>query len=335
MSAPFPQAVRRPARRPTARPRVTAVVCTRGRPHQLARALRSLLAQRPAVAEILVVDNAPVDDATRGVVAALAGRVRYLREPRPGLDVARNRALRAATGQVVAFLDDDAVAHPRWAATIERTFARGARVAACTGRVEALARDDEGARMVEANGGFDRGARRIALPRDARRPLHGRRAPLIAWAVSVGSGCSMAVRRRPALALGGFDELLDRGPDLPGGGDHDMLWRLLVAGYEVVYEPAVRARHEHRRTRADAARQIVGHQRALVAFLVKAAAQAPARSRWAIVAFLGWRLAKPGVRLVRRLAGRDPLDAATLARMWAECLGGLRAGLAVVRRDDE
>jgi GT2 family glycosyltransferase len=332
MSAP---AVRRASRRRaghTAAPAVTAAICTRGRPRQLARALRSLLAQRPPVAEILVVDNAPADDATRAVVADAGGRVRYLRAARVGLDVARNRALRAATGDVVAFLDDDAVAHPRWAAAIGRAFARGMRVGACTGRVEALDTSSEGARIVEANGGFDRGAERIVLPGDAGRPLRGRRAPLIAWAVSVGSGCSMAVRRDAALALGGFDEELDRGPTLPGGGDHDMLWRLLSAGYEVVYEPAARARHEHRATRGAAARQIAGHQRALVAFLVKAVARASPRRRWPIVGFLLWRLVKPGARLVRRVAGCDPLEARTLARMWAECFGGVLAGITVARR---
>ncbi|MEP7176632.1 MAG: glycosyltransferase, partial [Gemmatimonadales bacterium] len=69
------------------------------------------MAQRPAVAEILVVDNAPPDDATQDLVARYPS-VRYVREPIQGLDFARNRALASASGEVVAFLDDDAVAEP-------------------------------------------------------------------------------------------------------------------------------------------------------------------------------------------------------------------------------
>ena len=90
--------------------------------------------------------------------------------------------------------------------------------------------ETEGQRLFEANGGFSRGSARVRLPDDAARPLHGRSAPLIAWAISVGCGCSYAVRRDAARALGGFDEALDLGAVLPGGGDHDLLWRALQSG---------------------------------------------------------------------------------------------------------
>jgi len=308
---------------------LTAAVCTHGRPEgMLRRALRSLTAQRPPVAEILVVDNAPADDRARRLLGAEFPSVRYLVEPVPGLDFARNRALRAAAQEVVAFLDDDAVADSGWAAAIRRAFDADERVGVCTGRVEALTLESEGQRLFEANGGFSRGLARIRLPDDARRPdarLHGRPAPLIAWAVSVGSGCSFAVRRPAALAVGGFDEALDLGAVLPGGGDHDMLWRVLGAGHAVVYEPGALAWHEHRREAGAVHEQLVGHQRALVAFLVKAALQSRGRTRREVAAFLAWRLAKPGARLVQRALGRDPLPAAVLARMWAHCWRGLVA----------
>ncbi len=304
---------------------VTAAICTRDRPEQLRRALRSLAHQTVAPAEVLVVDNAPRDDATAQLVADAFPSVRYLREPIPGLDFARSRALKAATSPLVAFLDDDAVADPEWIAAFSAIFADFPRAGACTGRVEGLSVATEAQRVVEANGGYDRGDERVRLPADAGRRLHGRRAPLIAWAVSVGSGCSLAVRRALALELGGFDEALDMGAALPGGGDHDMLWRMLAAGAEVIYEPAARARHEHRSEITAAYDQIVGHQRALVAMLTKAAAAARGTARLSILAFLGWRLVKPGVRLARRAMGHDPLPARVLVRMWWHCWLGLGA----------
>ena len=304
---------------------ITAAVCTRNRPGQLARALESLLAQYPAPAEVIVIDNAPGDPAAAVLIADRFPGVRYLREPVPGLDFARNRALHAAVGDVVAFLDDDAVAGPGWCEALRLVFEGEPEVAVCTGQVEPLILESPGQLLFEVNGGFGRGNRRIRLPDDATRPLHGWPAPLIAWAVSVGSGCSYAVRRAVALELGGFDEALDLGAPLAGGGDHDLLWRALESGWLVEYQPAALAWHEHRRELAAVHTQIVGHQRALLAFLSKHVARAPLRSGLPLLAYLSWRLLKPGVRLVRRGFGRDPLPTAVLLRMWWNCWAGLSA----------
>lgn len=315
-------------------PGLTAAICTRDRPAQLQRALASLRRLVPHAHEILVVDNAPPDDAARQVAHAHGQAVRYLLEPDSGLDIARNRALAAASCPVLAFLDDDAVAEPGWAGALAHAF-QDPRLGAATGRVEALTLETPAQALFERAGGFGRGAQPIVLPRDARRRLHGVPAPLIAWAVSIGSGCSMAVRTASARALGGFDEALDRGATLPGGGDLDMLWRLLVAGHHVAYVPDALALHEHRRDLAGVSAQLAGHQRALIAWLSKAARDARGTARWPILAFLAWRLVKPGVRLARRAAGADPLPAAMLARMWSASWRGLisyRAAEAASRR---
>lgn len=304
-------------------PSLSAAICTRNRSAQLRRALVSLAGQGAPLAEILVIDNAPDDDATERLIACDFPEVRYLAEPRLGLDIARNHALREAKGEIVAFLDDDAVADCGWSAAIQGVFAGDSRVSVCTGRVEALSADSEGAALFEANGGFSRGTDRISLPADVNRPLHGRRAPLIAWAISIGSGCSLAVRRDWAIGAGGFDEALDLKDATIGGGDLDIIWRALAAGRNAVYEPRALAWHEHRPDRAGVVNQLAGHQRGVISFLSKHLAGDTARAE--IAAFLGWRLLKPGVRLVRRAAGRDPLPASALLRMWWNCLRGLYA----------
>jgi GT2 family glycosyltransferase len=313
---------------------VTVAVCTYQRPKELARALGSLIAQRPAAAELLVVDNS-ADQSALTLVAREFPSVRAVAEPIPGLDFARNRALASATQSIVLFLDDDAVADEGWVEAASRPLLRDPAVGAVTGRVEPLALESEGQKLFEANGGFSRGAEPVRLPADAGRPLHGRRAPLIAWAVSIGSGCSLAVRREAVQRIGGFDPALDLGAALPGGGDHDIMWRLLQSGYQVVYEPAAVARHEHRKELADAKAQIVGHQRALIALLTKHVVHGDGRQRWPVAGFLVWRLLKPGVRLLRRLDGRDPLPFSLLLRMWLNCWLGLVAyprARAVARR---
>jgi glucosyl-dolichyl phosphate glucuronosyltransferase len=96
---------------------VSIVICTYNRPEDLARVLESLapqVAARPDC-ELLVVENA-VDADTREL--AEHARAKYVREDRPGLSHARNRGWREARGAYVAYIDDDAVAHPDWLANM-------------------------------------------------------------------------------------------------------------------------------------------------------------------------------------------------------------------------
>ena len=94
------------------RPMISVVVCTRNRPQSLLATLRSLTAMSYRPFEVVVVDNAPSSEATREAVLAEYGgdpRVRYVREPRPGLSCARNRGIEEAAADIVAFTDDDVI----------------------------------------------------------------------------------------------------------------------------------------------------------------------------------------------------------------------------------
>jgi len=74
----------------------TVAVCTRDRPDDLRRCLEAFLRLPDDGQEFLVIDNAPSSDATQILVESYNGRMRYVREDRPGLDIARNRALQEA-----------------------------------------------------------------------------------------------------------------------------------------------------------------------------------------------------------------------------------------------
>jgi glycosyltransferase involved in cell wall biosynthesis len=91
-----------------AMPDVSVVVPTRDRSSLLRLALFTALRQRGVDVEVIVVDDASTDD-TIQTVSAFAGRgVRYVRQPMPGgVSVARNRGIEEATGEWIAFLDDD------------------------------------------------------------------------------------------------------------------------------------------------------------------------------------------------------------------------------------
>lgn len=89
-------------------PNVTVVVTTYRRPHLVARAVRSALAQTAPPLEIVVVDDEPSDAAREAVASVDDDRIRYIAHPHNrGLSAARNTAILAARGDFIAFLDDD------------------------------------------------------------------------------------------------------------------------------------------------------------------------------------------------------------------------------------
>src|SRR5262245_45326003 len=65
--------------------------------------------------EVLLVDNTR-EGRLKEMVAARGGGLRWVHEPTPGVSQARNRGVREARGTFIAFLDDDEVAQPGWAA---------------------------------------------------------------------------------------------------------------------------------------------------------------------------------------------------------------------------
>ncbi len=102
-------------------PLITVAICTRNRAALLEKAVRSVLEQMTPCAEILIVDNGSSDNTEllAANFAAAEPRVKFFSERQTGLSVARNSALRVATGQWVIFLDDDALAEPGWLAAYE------------------------------------------------------------------------------------------------------------------------------------------------------------------------------------------------------------------------
>lgn len=105
-------------------PTISIIIPTQRRPGPLALAANSALRQAGldmASVELVIVDNDAAPSA-REAVAGLAKNapcpVVYVHEPRPGVAYARNAAMAAAKGQLIAFLDDDEEAPETWLASL-------------------------------------------------------------------------------------------------------------------------------------------------------------------------------------------------------------------------
>jgi glycosyltransferase involved in cell wall biosynthesis len=107
-------------------PAISAIVCTHNRNWLLIKAIESLLDQTidPGRYEIIVVDNVSTDETpeTVGKIAQEYARVKYVFEAKVGLSHARNAGIHAARGDIVAFIDDDAIADPGWLAALLQAY---------------------------------------------------------------------------------------------------------------------------------------------------------------------------------------------------------------------
>jgi GT2 family glycosyltransferase len=227
-------------------PSVSVAVCTRDRAEDLEQCLEALLRLDPAPLEIVVVDNAPATDETRELVMTrFRDAVRYVLEPRPGLDWARNRAVLETRGDVVAFTDDDVVVDRGWTGVIAEAFGASPDVMAVTGLVAPAELESEAQHLFEQYGGFGRGFTR----RWYRRSEHaGSPRPATHGAGAYGTGANMAFRRALFERIGGFSHELDVGTATNGGGDLEFFFRVLREGFTLLYEPRAVVWHSHRRT---------------------------------------------------------------------------------------
>jgi peptidoglycan/xylan/chitin deacetylase (PgdA/CDA1 family)/GT2 family glycosyltransferase len=253
----------------TAHPITSVVIPTVGRPHYVQDLVKSLLDGEVAPDEILVVDNRPSDRRTADMVERDFGdrpHVRYVAEPVPGASRARNDGLRAARGELVAFLDDDVVADTGWLRAAHEAWTTTPHVGCVTGPILPAELKTPAQLLVQAYGGFDKGFTRRVYDLDRNRLDH----PLYPYLVGTyGSGANALFHREWLLRLGGFDERLGPGTPTRSGEDLDVLLRMVLDGASVAYEPAALVWHHHRFAYADLRRMAFDYGVGLGALFTK------------------------------------------------------------------
>lgn len=299
------------------------------RPAQLRRCIESLRALDYPEYEVIVVDNREF-----GAAIPLDG-VRLVHEPRPGISAARNRGLLEATGEFVAFTDDDVEVDGQWLRALSLRFARQPEVVAVTGLVVPRELETPAQIWFEQSGNLQRSFDPLTFQRAApfgvlRRELGGAGRSLGSlYAMGeFGAGSNMAFRTSALRAAGGFDRALGVGTPTHGGEDLAMLVELLASGRQLAYEPTAIAHHTHRRTVPELERQIYGYGVAFTAMLTAIALRNPRHLVGLAAVIPAWLRSLRDPASAKR-AGRTPDYPAHLGR--AELRGMLAGPLAYIR----
>ena len=250
---------------PGLRLKLDVVVCTRDRPQDLETCLRHLVLARSRTEsfELLVVDNNPASGLTPSVVARFPS-VRYESEARPGVACARNRGVRAASGDVVAFVDDDVVISDDWPRRILAPFADPCTMCV-SGLVLPIELETESQELYEEYGALGRGY----LPRVFDSAFFEGSRPRVVRTWQLGGTANVAIRRSVFAETGLFDETL--GPGLPTGVGEDiyMFYRLLKLGHLCRYEPAAWVWHRHRREMKELRQQLYRYSKGQTSYQLR------------------------------------------------------------------
>lgn len=212
---------------------ISFVLGTRGRTTQVVEALKAWTgAQSRAAWEIVVVDN-NADDQTWDALQEWRGRLplRLIRERRPGVARARNRAFPVTTGVVVAVIDDDCYPAPALVDGWIDVFA-DKRIDFAAGRIELFDPDD--------------------LPVTIKTATDPAWYPPFSY-IPPGElhSASMAFRRQVLIDTGPFDPDLGPGSSFRSGEDTELFQRASLLGYTGCYSPEAVVWHHHGRRAAD------------------------------------------------------------------------------------
>jgi GT2 family glycosyltransferase len=308
----------RPATLPATIP-VSVIVATYDRPDDLRNCLHCLVSQAsPRTVEIIVVDNHPASGVTAAVVAEFRGVV-LVNEPRQGLAYARNAGFSASRGDIVIATDDDVTMPADWLEKLVAPFVNPD-IMAVTGNILPLGLETPAQRLFEAYGGLGRGFERMVADGSWFRQF---RSAVPTWKLGATANAAFraAIFTHPQIGL--MDEAL--GPGMPTGCGEDtyLFYKILKAGYTLVYEPAAYVWHKHRRHLADLRRQLYNYSKGHVAYHLTTSMRD--QDLRALVR-LGIRLPQTYIRRIKdRLCGRSeyPMSliliemAGNLAGPWA------------------
>jgi GT2 family glycosyltransferase len=242
---------------------VSIVIATFDRPMDLRDCLFCLAAQKTSRAvEVIVVDNHPASCLTPPVVAEFP-EVSLIQEPRQGLAYARNAGFAASMGEIVITTDDDVRMPDDWLEKLVAPFGCS-QVMIVTGNILPLELNTPAQRYFEQYGGLGRGVEPFEVNGAWLHESRHRAAPTWKLGATANAAFRASIFSHPKIGL--MDEAL--GVGMPTGCSEDayLFYKVLKAGYTLVYEPGAYVWHKHRHDMPALRKQIYNYSKGHVAY---------------------------------------------------------------------
>ncbi|MDQ3180098.1 MAG: glycosyltransferase [Acidobacteriota bacterium] len=200
-------------------PKISVVVCSYNGASTIRECFEALLKVDYPNFEVIVVNDGSTND-----TAQIAGEYpfRLISTPNRGLSSARNTGMLAATGDIVAFIDDDAYPDPHWLQYLAHSFTTSEHAGIGGPNIPSPGDGMIAESVANAPGG----PAHVLLTDDLAEHI---------------PGCNMAFRRDALLEVGGFDSVFR-----VAGDDVDLCWKIQAAGKTIAFHPAAIVWH-HRR----------------------------------------------------------------------------------------
>jgi len=200
-------------------PATSLLICSRNRPQLLWETIQSILRGDEVPTEMIVIDQSQTSNSIlRNFQSGRKCEIRYIWSEKKGVSIGRNMAVSMATHPILVFTDDDMLVVPTWFGSIIRTLLTIGSHGVVTGQVLSAEEDADG---------FAPSIREDHVSVTYRGRVNR----------DVLFTGNMAVYRSAFDHVGGFDSRLGPGTRYPAAEDNDFAFRLLEAGYSIVYDP--------------------------------------------------------------------------------------------------
>ena len=213
-------------------PTVSVAILNHRRPALLSRVLSAISQLDYPSFEIVVVGDQD-GIASYDLPDALADQVRYVHFAEPNICRARNLAVQASGGEIVAFIDDDAAPEPSWLTELVKPFG-DPQVATVGGTVRA----SDGVSVEWQGGVFDRTGQEFPLTLTQEITLQSADEQRANGRYLGLRGVNSAFRRKALMQVGGFDEAIRYYLD-----ETDMALRLADAGWSAAITRKAEVHH--------------------------------------------------------------------------------------------
>jgi GT2 family glycosyltransferase len=214
-------------------PASSLIICSRNRPDLVSDTIASILQAEAVPSELIVIDQSDKPQVEWPQFTSPRCEVRYEWAPSIGSSRARNMGVAVARHPIIAFVDDDMWVTPNWYGELIRALVQAGPRAAVTGRVLPAHNEKLNGFVIAVHEWEDLKTYEGRIGRDILATGH------------------MATYRAVLDEVGGLDERLGPGAQFPAAEDNDLGFRILEAGYRIVYVPQSVIYHRAWRTRKD------------------------------------------------------------------------------------